>query len=56
MSENPGPASPGTPQHDDEQHDPPVDTGPGPNVADVNQDPAGTSSGASAGDDHDSAG
>lgn len=42
MSENPGPASPGTPQHGDEQHEAPVDTGTGPNEADVNQESAGT--------------
>ena len=33
MSENPGPASPGTPHPGDDPHT--VDTGPGPDPADV---------------------
>ncbi|MCC2322642.1 hypothetical protein [Cellulomonas xiejunii] len=41
MSENPGPASPGTPTHGDGQEHAP--TGTGPNEADVNQDPVDTS-------------
>lgn len=43
MSENPGPASPGTPEHGDEQHDPPVETGTGPNEADLHQESVGAS-------------
>jgi len=42
MSENPGPASPGTPTHGDERDHAPVETGTGPNEADVNQESAGT--------------
>lgn len=42
MSENPGPATPGTPPQDDDQRTPPVDTGPGPRAADVDEEPADT--------------
>ena len=40
MSENPGPASPD--HEDDDQRTPPVDTGPGPRAADVDDEPADT--------------
>ncbi|MBD7917158.1 hypothetical protein H9657_02550 [Cellulomonas sp. Sa3CUA2] len=45
MSENPGPASPGTPHghdHDHDQQRQPVDTGPGPSAADVDPPSAGS--------------
>lgn len=41
MSENPGPASPGREDGEDQQH-PPVDTGTGPNEADLGNEGVGT--------------
>ncbi|MFC0644543.1 hypothetical protein [Cellulomonas phragmiteti] len=42
MSENPGPASSASPEHGEGQHDAPVDTGPGPDEADLHQESVGT--------------
>ncbi len=43
MSENPGPPSTGGGTHGDEQRDAPVDTGTGPNEADLHQESVGES-------------